>query len=181
MRIEKIIFFEAWFWFWSRNKISFYLEITANPRSLLPPPCARRSDNEHGKWKRAVLISRPCSTMNESFIIPVPWFAEYRVNVTTDLWVKNGNGRPMAKNHGGGTVHAMRACNYRSVPFFPAVSYSGSRRSRAGQATRRGGGPSPRLEKVTNNPGRGGGIVLARESCKKRIARISRFTCTPRV
>lgn len=81
----------------------------------------RRSDNERGKWKRAALISLPCCTMNEFFIIPVPWFAEYRVNVTTDLWVKNDNGRP-AKKQRRGTVHAMRACNYRSVVrFFRAV------------------------------------------------------------
>lgn len=89
------------------------LGITANI-----PLYVLRSDNERGKWKRAVLISRPCSTMNESFIIPVPWFAEYRVNVTTDLWVKNGNGK---EPRGGDPVHAMRACNYRGVRFFPAV------------------------------------------------------------
>lgn len=110
------------------------LGITGNPWFvILPPPYVRRSDNERGKWKRAVLISRPCSTMNESFIIPVP-FAEYRVNVTTDLWVKNGNGRPNGKEEPRRRGHRTRdACVQlpKRSSSFQRLSYSGSRRSRA--------------------------------------------------
>lgn len=133
---------------------------TGNPWFvILPPPYVRRSDNERGKWKRAVLISRPCSTMNESFIIPVP-FAEYRVNVTTDLWVKNGNGRPNGKEEptaaGASYTRCVRATT-EAFLLFPAVELLGFPSiASLHQASLRGGGPSPRLEKVTNNPAREG-------------------------
>lgn len=98
-----------------------------------------------------MLISRPCSTMNESFIIPVPWFAEYRVNVTTDLWVKNGNGK---EPRGGDPVHAMRACNYRGAfaSFQRFKVYSVSRR----RSLRGGGHGFATVGKSDKQPGAGG-------------------------
>lgn len=117
--------------------------------SSFPLVCTYTRDNERAKWNRATLISRRLFhdewiLHNSVSVDESPCFAEYRVNVTIDLCVKNGNGQSgYGKNHSQLTrdslarVHEREPCNYRSVASFQciaaAISYARVRRSQGDQ------------------------------------------------
>ena len=139
--------------------------------SSFPSMCTYTRDNERAKWNRATLISRRLFhdewiLHNSVSVDESPCFAEYRVNVTIDLCVKNGNGQSgYGKNHSQLTRDSLARVHEheRELPkrcFVPVHCSSDKLRESPSIARRptiaasRLPSPSQRLEKVTNNPGR---------------------------